>query len=339
MLRSSLLVAAALLLAVPLSARAFDRGQVQTFATLPAGASGPEGMDVDRQGNVYVATFGFTAAGPTTTPGQLFTFDSNGRLVRQVTVANASPHLLGVRFQAGSGAVLVADFGRDVVLSVNPRTGASSVFMTVPAALPHPEAGSELNDITFDRAGNVYVSDSAQGVIWKTGPAGGGGAVWTDDPLLRTTGVPPFGANGIRFNNRETAFFATNTGDDRVIKVPVTGGAAGPAAVFVNSINGADGLIIDDDDNLWVAANQGDEIVIVDPSGKVLNKLGDFDGVERGSPVGLLFPASLRFAGQDLLVTNLALDLRIFDPSFVSVDSAYAAQVTRYTVSKIHARI
>src|SRR2546422_3551486 len=36
--------------------------------------------------------------------------------------------------------------------------------------------------------------------------------------------------------------------------------------VFVNSINGADGLILDEHDNLWVAANQADEIVVVDPT-------------------------------------------------------------------------
>ena len=72
--------------------------------------------------------------------------------------------------------------------------------MTLPA-LPHP-GGSGLNDITFDRAGNVYVSDSAQGIIWKSPPNGGVATAWIDDPLLRTAGVPPFGANGLRFNQR-----------------------------------------------------------------------------------------------------------------------------------------
>jgi streptogramin lyase len=230
----------------------------------------------------------------------------------------------------------VVDFGAGDVLNVNPRTGASTVFMTLPA-LPIPAAGSGLNDITFDKSGNVYVSDSSQGVIWKTGPQGGVATAWTSDPLLRTTGVPPFGANGLRFNNHETAMFVANTGNDTVVKIPVQAGAAGTAAVFTNSINGADGLLIDDDDNLWVAANQGDEIVVVDPTGKVIAKLGDFDGVQKGSPVSLLFPASIRFSGQDLLVTNLSLDLRIFSPTFVSIDSAWAAQVSRYTVVKIRA--
>jgi hypothetical protein len=38
-------------------------------------------------------------------------------------------------------------------------------------------------------------------------------------------------------------------------------------------------------------------------------------------------------------VTNLSLDLRFVNPAFVSVDSAWCAQVTRYTVSKLPARI
>ena len=72
----------------------------------------------------------------------------------------------------------------------------------------------------------------------------------------------------------------------------MTGGNPGTPAIFVNSINGADGLVIDSDDNLWVAANQSDEIVVIDNTGKVIAKLGDFDGlVNDGTPKGLLFPA------------------------------------------------
>ena len=50
--------------------------------------------------------------------------------------------------------------------------------------------------------------------------------------------------------------------------------------------------------------------------------------------MGLLFPASLAFNGQFLLVTNLALDLRLF--GLQTIDSQWAAQVTRYTISKIN---
>lgn len=325
--------------AAPSPAQAWSRGRARVFATLPAGASGPEGLEVDAKGRVYVTTFGFTSAGAASGLGQLYVYDDGGHLLRHVSVAGSSPHLLGLRFHPITGALLVIDFGGAQVLAVDPTTGGSSVFMTLPP-LPHPAAGAGLNDVTFDGAGNVYVSDSFQGVVWRTGPQGGVASAWVDSPLLRTAGVPPFGANGLRFDRHETAMFVANTGDDTVVEIPATAGGAGPVAgtpsVFANSVNGADGLLVDDDDNLWVVANQADEIVVIDRTGKAIAKLGDFGGaVVDGSPVQLLFPASLRFLGDELLVTNLSLDLRLFDPSFVSVDSEWCAQVSRYTVSSI----
>lgn len=330
----SLLSVGLFLLSAP--AGAWDRGRVRTFAVLPPGSSGPEGLEVDARGHVYTAGFGFTAAGAATGEGQLTVFDEKGRLLRQVPVHPSSPHLLGLSFHPRTGALLVIDFGAGQVLSVNPRTGDAQPFMTLPASLPHP-GGSGLNDLTFDRAGNVYVSDSFQGIVWKVPQSGGVATIWIDDPLLRTTGVPPFGANGLRFNRAGSTLFVANTGNDTVVQIPVVGNdPGGPAKIFVQSINGADGLLIDERDNLWVVENQSDDIVVLDPTGKVIAKLGDFGGaIRHGSPVGLLFPASLRFSGKSLLVTNLSLDLRLFSLDFVTLDSAWTAQVSRYTVSRI----
>src|SRR5947209_8311180 len=80
------------------------------------------------------------------------------------------------------------------VLRVDPATGTASVFMTI------PDSGAGLNALTFDSSGNVYVSDSFLGKIWKTGAGGGVATAWVTHPLLATTGVPPFGANGLAFN-------------------------------------------------------------------------------------------------------------------------------------------
>ncbi len=78
--------------------------------------------------------------------------------------------------------------------------------------------------------------------------------------------------------------------------------------------------------------------MVLDPTGRVIAKLGDFGGIdESGAPIGLLFPASPVFSGNFVLVTNLALDLRLFGTP--TVDSPWAAQVTTHTVSKIRARI
>ena len=311
---------------VPLHAAAWDRGRVERFATLPPGAANPEGITVDRHGDVYVTTFAVTGA----PPGRLFVFDDDGRLKRALEVANSSNLLLGVAFHPFTRDLLVVDFGAGNVLRVDPHNGASSVFAAIP--------GGGLNALAFDRAGNVYVSDSGRGIIWRTGPGGGTPVAWVDHPLLRTTGFPPFGANGLDFNRAEDALFVANTGDDTVIRIPVSAGSPGTPAVFVNSVNGADGLFVDEHDNVWICANQADEIVVVDPTGRAIAKLGDFNGLRRGAPRGLLFPASLVRHGGWLYVTNLSLDLRLFGlPQ--SVDSQWAAEVTSHTISRLRARI
>jgi len=247
-------------------------------------------------------------------------------------VTGASANLLGLAFHPTTGDLLVIDFGQGKVLKVDPFTGASSVFINVGAPPAHG-----LNALTFDAAGNVYVSDSFAGTIWKTGSHGGPFSAWSTSPLLTTTGIPPFGANGVAFNKTGTKLYVANTGNDTIVQIPFNDPSH--PTVLANSINGADGLIVDEDDNIWVAANQADEIVVINPSGRVIAKLGDFDGIDsKGAPIGLLFPASLVFSNSYVYITNLSLDLRAAVGAN-AVDSAWAAQVTRHTIAKIRASI
>ena len=318
------------LLLCPLSAAAWERGDVEQFATLPAGNANPEGLTVDAHGNLYATTFAPTA--PAGQLGRLFVFNPHGDLLRQLSITGSSSALLGLGFHPQTGALLVLDFGQSKVLKVDPANGNSSVFATVTGP-----AG--LNALTFDQQGNVYISDSFQGIIWKTGPGGGPAVAWVTSPLLTTTGVPGFGANGVGFNKAFSSLFVANTGNDTIVQIPVSGGTPGTPSVLTNSINGADGLILDSDDNIWVAANQADEIVVIDKTGKVIAKLGDFDGIDKhGAPIGLLFPASPAQFGGWLYVTNLSLDLRqVGGPQ--TVDSQWADQVTSHTIARLRARI
>src|SRR5262249_19542992 len=119
-----------LFLGAGVPALAFDRGHVETFAVLPAGSSGPEGLTVGANGNVYVTTFGFNAQGQVAGASRLFVFAPNGDLIRNVAITNATAHTLGLGFNPVTGALIVLDFGAGTALKVNPATGASSVFMT-----------------------------------------------------------------------------------------------------------------------------------------------------------------------------------------------------------------
>ena len=346
-------------------ATAWDRGEFENFATIPAftptgaapGTACPdgaksctsdiEGVAVGPDGTVYTPSFGFNSDGALGGNGELFVFAPDGQLVRHFPVTGSSPHLIGLVYQQSSKSVLIADLGSGKVWKVDPKSQTTKLFMTAPKVTTAPG----LNALAIDKAGNVYVSDSFQGAIWKTGPDGGTPTAWyapfntgQNDLLLATANdseplIPPFGANGIEFNSAGTAMFAMNTAYHSIVKIPVNpDGSAGVAQTFVTGINAPDGVAVDGDDNLWVVANQGDEIVVVDPTGKVIAKRGDFNGLTRdGSIKGLLFPASLSFSpnGKVLYVTNLALYLPFAGVMEIAVDSGWTLKVKHYNVAKI----
>ena len=328
------------LLTTPVSA--WDRGDVDVLAVLPDVTPGVpssvEGLTVGPDDNIYVTSFGFNAKGAISGNSVLFVIKPNGNLVRKVPIASSSPHTLGLAFNPINGFLLVLDFGAGKVLHVDPVTGASSVFAVPPAA------NSGLNALTFDKQGNVYISDSFNGVIWRTGPTGGTPIAWNSDPLLQPgTGLtPPFGANGVEFNNAGTVLFVANTATHQIIQIPVNpNGTAGAASIFITGINAPDGIAVDRKDNLWICANQEDDIVVIDKAGKVIAKLGDFNGINDDGVVrGLLFPASPAFSkdGKTLYVSNLTLFLP-FAGAQAAVDSAWTLKVKHYTVAKIRAVI
>ena len=138
------------------------------------------------------------------------------------------------------------------------------------------------------------------------------------------------------------------------MKIPLTGSTLEPGTpeVFVNRVGGGpDGLHIDEHDNLWIACNQSNEIQVLEPTrGRVIAKLGDFGGIDRdGAPTGFLWSNSFVFRGDDILVTNLALDLgtaigqladELGSPQLKAinmhtVDGPWAQAVKLHTISKI----
>jgi hypothetical protein len=354
-------------------ANAWDRGIVNVLTVLPnllmSGApSSVEGLTVGPDGNVYVPSFGYNTTGSTSGPADLFVISPTGKVIRQVTLQGspaASPHMLGLEFNPVNNHLLVLDFGSGLatgtanVLDVNPMNGAFSVFGTVPS-VPGSGTVPGINALTFDRFGNVYVSDSFQGIIW-TAPANCSGCQmkqWVNFPSLLGPGMgltPPFGANGVEFSNDYSVMYVADTAYHQIIQIPVTNNngtlVPGTPSILITGINAPDGIRVDRRGNIWVCANQEDEIVVIDPNAKnpitgqtvpkVIAKLGDFNGIDQnGIAHGFLFPASPAFSpdGSTLYVSNLTLYLP-YAGANSAIDSDWTLQVKGYTVSAIPAVI
>ncbi len=349
-------------------ADAWDRGRTEIFAVVPDLPGhvpvSIEGLTVGPDGTVYTPSFGFNSGGEVTQSPHLFSFKPNGVLLHDVALVNTastpqpSPHLLGLVFQASTGSLLICDLAQGIVWKADPATGKSSVFMDTKLG-----GMSGLNALTFDPMGNVYVSDSFQGVIWKTGPHGGTPTMFVDSPTLSpqagpgVTLIPPFGANGVEFNNKFSVMYVANTAYHSIVKVPVhlnhdgSVSLTGSAEVLTTGVNAPDGLAVDSRDNLWVVANQEDEIDVIDPNAidalskplaKVIAKRGDFDGLGKdGTIQGLLFPASPAFSADKkfLYVSNIALYLPFAGVPEPAIDSPWTLEVKHYTIAKIRAVI
>lgn len=322
---------------------------VETFAVLPDGVRFPEGITTNpANGDIYVGTFDGG------NQNLLLRYDRRGRLVAQRDFGVAP--LLGLEFDRTYRKVYIASVGNFVgVDSKIQRVSADltqiedvaiipPVGAPTPRTVGNPDGSSDTimfgsgarvpNAMVFDSRGNLYVSDSFQGAIFKiTNPESCAPNCFVEtfshDPLLATAGFPPFGANGLAFSMDESALFIANTGDDRVLKLDMVSGTR-RISVFAESINGADGLAVDDQGLLWVAANQADEVVALDGNGKVVVRLGEFRGIRRnGTPDGLLFPASPVIVDDEIFVTNLALGLT------GATGDEPEEDVTRWTISRM----
>jgi sugar lactone lactonase YvrE len=319
---------ASLLLAGAVLPAAADSGGVTRFATLPQGGAGnPEGLAADAAGNIYAASFDFD------TPNVIYVFSpSSGHLMTTIPLAGHLP--LGLAFNA-AGDLFVADFGNGVVLRFAPPFTSSSTPAQTYTVCPGGGAstGCGLNAMTFDAAGNLYVSDSFGGRIFKLNPATAAPAsVFILDEMLKpgSHGFPPFGANGLAFDAAGTMLYIANTADDRILRYEL---ATLTLSTFAESINGADGIVFDDEGRLWVAANQADEVVALNSRGRVVERRGSFDGIGHdGAAKGLIFPASIVISRGDMYVTNTALALT------PAVGDEPEEDVTTYTVSRFSLR-
>jgi len=326
------------------------------FAHLPAGVAYPEGIAVDpASGDVFVSTADFTFS--TGQPNRLLRFDKNGNFEAMRDIGGAP--VLGLLFDQGSiyftnaGALIggsssiqrlpanfssttaiqtvtiVPSIGAPANRSVANADGSTDVidFGSNGAALPNAMALRRSNAA----GATLYYSDSFQGAIFAVPnfdqcaqPCGS--TVISNDPLLATAGHSVgVAANGIALDATGSQLFIANLGDDRILRLQL---ATGQVTVLTEDIARPDGLARDAKGNIWVCSATNNELVVVNPAGQVIAKLGAFKGVnDQGRVQGLLGPASLAFVGKKVLVTNFVIP--------VLGTYALAPSVTSFTIAEL----
>ena len=289
---SSFVAVLMLVSAQPVLAAQPEQGVVKDFVNpTPPPCNNPEGIAASPDGLLYASGLS----------GNVCVYTLSGERVRVMPVGAA---LLGDLFVAGQG-LYVTDFGTGRVLKVDPRSGAVTTLATGFGAP---------NAITQDHQSTLYVSDSFAGAIYTVSPNGGGKTLWKADPLLLPNGFPPFDANGVAFDRTESFLYVANTSTDRILRIAVNkDGSAGDISVFADGatvhntsgtarpLDGADGIQFDVRGNLWVCANQANEIQVLSPDAELFASYGHNPGDDP-----LDFPASPIFHERGLYIANLA---------------------------------
>jgi sugar lactone lactonase YvrE len=286
----SLLSATAALAHTPVSVlRAFDPTQGQL----------PESIAADDAGNLYFSMGGTLQK--YTTDHQLITLAT---IPVPVTQGGAT---LGVKV-GPDGFIYV------VTAAFAPNLSAAFVWRVSPAGqvtqladLNQP--GAIPNDLVFDVVGNLYVTDSGLGQIWKINSQGQA-TVWFKDPLLlgdpsNPVAGAPLGANGIAFDRFRRHLYVCNTDFGRIVRIDFHHGQAqGIETVTTSSLlRGADGIAVDALGILFVAVNASDRIATVGWDGRVSVLV---EGAPLDAPSSLVFGTG-RADRHTLFITNFAI--------------------------------
>ncbi len=213
-------------LAASLPAAARDYGDVRVLAQVPQPGF-PEGIAVEN-GRAYVAGPAHFGTSGNFHRSPIWVFDTgSGALVDKIVVQGED-----VTMEHANSCVAFDGLGRLYTLNTqlgvvrfNTATHAQAVYSPPVPDLPacnttinplRPCAPTLANtppltnDLVFDPAGNLYITDSMQATIWKVPPGGGPATIWFQDKRLSSAYI---GVNGIRINPARTRVFFSVTTD------------------------------------------------------------------------------------------------------------------------------
>ena len=296
-------------------------GDISVFATVPAPGH-PFGIAVDKN-RVYISTSAGDFFADPANGGHLnsdgervFAYDEKGNLVTTTSIAtmpNSNMGLFGLALDGNAKSdhhLYVADMnGRILRLSLDRPNAAPELFAQAP--LPGGWMATMWNDLVFDRAGNLFMTDDKPR-LWRVTPDGHA-SIWFEDP--RIAGLFGFagGPLGGRIDPTGKFLYFTITisaafpGEAVVYRIPLVDHPSAAdlevvhrfPAVPGQQLPQAAGLAFAKSGNIYVGLIGPNQVAVLDPAGNEIRRISSplFDS-----------PWGLAFIGQSLLVTNASIE-------------------------------
>ena len=290
-------ILASLLASMPTMAQAKKPDQSLSSVRLYNALKGefPEGIAVDKTGNLFVSI---------NTLGQIWKIKPDGTETLLLTIPPVDKSMaFGIAVDAPGNVYAAFAFNPTTqgVYRIDKRGNSMR--------LPGTENILWANGLAFDDRGNLYVTDSIAGAIWRIAP-GGSAEIWLQHSYLeglgKIPGFPPVGANSIAYYHG--SLYIANTEKGLLLRVPIMrGGSTGTPEVVAGGIGliGLDGIALDVHGNIYGAlVLQSKLIKISHDDAEITVLLTVADGIDA--------PASLAFGTgkgdrQTLFFTNFAL--------------------------------
>ncbi len=265
----------------------------------------PEGVFMDREGNLYVSL------------GPPFFVGGGYGAVRQIS-ADGTEHTL-FEFPSGPApAGLAVDAGGDVFFALpNPGQPDVGVYRLTgdgsAERLPGTEGMVVPNGLAFDGQGTLYASDSILGSIWRMQRDGANAEPWfSHDWLMGCGEEDAIGANGITYGDE--VLYVASTAKGLIVRIPILSDGSPGAPELVagkpdcnldDELYGMDGIALDGDGTIYALLVLSHRLVRIDPTDSTITTLLDEED-------GLWNPASIIIDTQEndnisLFMTNYAV--------------------------------
>lgn len=251
----------------------------------------PEAITIDQDGNLYVSLARL---------GQVRKIAPDG--TETVLVDFGGPKTLGLAVDS-RGSLYCCQYSPNTEIHGVHRASTDGSRELLPGSgdIVH------CNGLTLDGQGNLYVSDSETGTLWRI-PPGGSAVLWLQHTLLEgtdeTPGYPPLGANGVVY--WQDNLFVANLEKGRLVRIPILAqGQAGDPKVVAQGMYGLDGITVDVDGKIYAANGSMTKVVQIDPADGTITDLATrADGLHTPSDVALGVAEGNR---QSLFITNYAV--------------------------------